>query len=193
MGHILETIVVTTAADGSAHLAPYGLIVEDDAYVIAPFRPSPAIANLTANPYAVASSPRDVRVIAGCVTGRRDWPTEPADAVPGRRLADAFAHLELAVTAVIDHPERPRFRCRLANEVVVAPFRGDNRARAAVIEAAILSTRLGMLPRQKIESELAYLTIAVDKTAGAEEREGWEWILARIRDHLDGGAAARSR
>ncbi len=193
MGLILETIVVTTAADGTAHVAPYGVIVEDDAYVIAPFRPSPAIANLTANPYAVASSPRDVRVIAGCVTGRRDWPTEPAGSVPGRRLADAFSHLELAVTDVIDDPQRPRFRCRLVDEVTVAPYRGDNRARAAVIEAAILSTRLGLLPAEKIELELEYLTIAVDKTAGPAEREAWEWILARIRDHLAGGTAASSR
>ena len=32
-----------------------------------------------------------------------------------------------------------------------APFQGFNRAQAAVIEAAILASRLHMLPREKIE------------------------------------------
>lgn len=192
MAFILETIVVTTSPHGVPHVAPYGLIAADDGYVIAPFRPSPAIDNLLANPHAVASCPRDVRVIAGCVTGRRDWPTEPAERVPGLRLADAYAHLELTVETIEDHPERPRFHCRVEHERIVAPFRGYNRAQGAVVEAAILSTRLSMLAREKVESELAYLAIAVEKTAGPAEREAWEWILARVRDHLaraDGGAA----
>jgi len=63
-----------------------------------------------------------------------------------------------------------------------------NRSRAAVLEAAILATRLNMLPREKIESELAYLAIAVEKTAGAAEREAWETVTDRIYAHLRGDA-----
>jgi len=186
MGFILETIVVTTDAAGTAHVAPYGLIADGDGWVLAPFRPSPAIANLAENPFAVASSPCDIRVLAGCVTGRRDWPTEPAEHVPGRRLADAHAHLELAVETVEDDELRPRYRCRVAAEVAGRPWRGYNRAQNAVLEAAILSTRLGMLPPEKVASEIAYLSIAIEKTAGAAEREAWGWILQRIEDHKTG-------
>jgi hypothetical protein len=64
------------------------------------------------------------------------------------------------------------------------PFLGMNRARAAVLEAAILVTRLGRLPREKIESEIAYLKIAIDKTAGDAELEAWEIVMAKIGAHL---------
>ena len=185
MAFILETVVVTTDAAGAPHIAPYGLIADGDGWVLAPFRPSPAIANLAENPFAVASSPRDVRVIAGCVTGRRDWPTEPAAHVPGRRLSSALAHahLELAVESVADDAQRPRFRCRVVAAETVTAWPGFNRAQNAVLEAAILSTRLGMLPPDKVAREIEYLSIAIEKTAGPVEREAWGWIIDRISAH----------
>ena len=188
MAFILETVVVTTDAAGVPHIAPYGLIADGDHWVLAPFHPSPAIANLADNPFAVASSPRDVRVIAGCVTGRRDWATEPAAHVPGRRLASehAHAHLELAVDSVVDDPQRSRFRCRVVAAVTVTAWPGYNRAQNAVLEAAILSTRLSMLPPEKVAREIEYLSIAVEKTAGPAEREAWGWIIDRIEAHNSG-------
>ena len=55
-----------------------------------------------------------------------------------------------------------------------------NRAKAAVLEAAILATRLHMLPPEKIAREIAYLKIAVDKTAGEAERRAWAMIMEKI-------------
>jgi hypothetical protein len=49
-----------------------------------------------------------------------------------------------------------------------------------VLEAAILVSRLSMLPRERIESEIAYLKIAVEKTAGPEEREAWDWLMEAV-------------
>ena len=192
MPFILETVVATRNPDGSHHIAPYGLIQDPDGWVLAPFRPSPAIDNLQRTPFAVASSPRDLRVIAGAVTGRRDWPTEPAETVPGVRLRDAYGHMELEAVAFADDQLRPRFRCRVVHAASHAPFLGYNRAQAAVIEAAILSTRLHLLPRDKVETELAYLEIAVSKTAGPAEAEAWAWIAEKIRAHYAGGAASAS-
>ena len=60
-----------------------------------------------------------------------------------------------------------------------------NRAKAAVVEAAILVSRLGMLPREKVESEIAYLAIAVGKTADDADREAWDWLMAAVRAHYD--------
>jgi hypothetical protein len=64
-----------------------------------------------------------------------------------------------------------------------APFRGFNRAQAAVVEAAILVSRLHMLPADKIDREIEYLKIAIDKTAGPREREAWEWLMERVSVH----------
>ncbi|MGU3463287.1 DUF447 domain-containing protein [Methylobacterium sp. C33D] len=177
---ILETIVTTVSPEGELHLVPFGLIGEAEGYVLAPFRPSPTIANLEANPCFAASSPRDIRVIAGAVTGRREWPTLPCAAIEGRRLADSFGHAEFAVAAVEAHETRPRFRGRMVHSAAHAPFIGYNRAQAAVLEAAILSTRLHMLEPDKVLTEMAYLAIAIGKTAGPHEREAWGWIEDKV-------------
>jgi hypothetical protein len=34
---------------------------------------------------------------------------------------------------------------------------------------------------QKIEREMAYLRIAIDKTAGPIEQEAWGWLEARLQ------------
>ena len=181
---ILETVVTTLSPEGDLHLVPFGLIREDDAYVLAPFRPSPTIRNLEANPHFAASSPRDVRVIAGAVTGRRDWPVVDCAAIPGKRLADSFGHAEFAVESVQDDATRPRFRGRLIGAHAHEPFIGYNRAQGAVLEAAILSTRLHMLSPDKILAEMAYLAIAISKTAGPREREACDWIEDKVAQAL---------
>lgn len=177
---ILETIVTTLSPAGELHLVPFGLIGAEDGYVLAPFRPSPTIDNLDASPFFCASSPRDVRVIAGAVTGRREWPTVACETIPGRRLADSFGHAEFAVAGIEDDATRPRYRGRALHSAAHAPFIGYNRAQGAVLEAAILSTRLSMLEPAKVLTEMAYLAIAIGKTAGPREREAWGWIEDKV-------------
>ncbi len=183
MTMIRETIVTTVDGGGRAHIAPLGLIAEEDGWVIAPFRPSTTLDNLQKVPYATASHTDDVRIFAGCLTGRREWPTVAGQAVPVPRLAAALSHIELAVETVRDDPQRPRFRCRVVQTVSHAPFAGFNRAQWAVLEAAILVSRLHMLPRERIEREIAFLASAVEKTAGEREREAWGWLTERVRAH----------
>ncbi len=180
MPRIVETIVTTLNDQGDVHIAPLGLIEDGDGWVIAPFKPSRTLANLEGNPFAVASHTDDVRVFAGCITGRKSWPTKPAEKVKGAYLESALSHWELAVDQVADDAQRPRFHCRIVHEATHAPWPGFNRAQAAVLELAVLSTRLHMLPASKVESELKYLEIAVSKTAGAREEEAWGWLMERI-------------
>ena len=187
---ILETIVTTVAADGSLHLVPFGLIREGEDFWVAPFRPSPTIANLEVQPFFAAAAPADVRVIAGCVTGRRDWPTVPCRTIPVPRLAEAYGHMELQVVEVRDDPVRPRFRGRVVHAESHRPFLGHNRAVNAVLEAAILSTRLHMLDSETVLAELHHHRIAVEKTAGPAEREAWNWIAAKVAAALPQAAAA---
>lgn len=180
MPRIVETVVTTLDAAGTPHIAPLGLIEDGSGWIIAPFKPSRTLDNLVANPFAVASHPDDVRVIAGCVTGRRDWPTVPADKVNGARLQNAISHWELAVERVTEDDLRPRFHCKVVHVASHAPWGGYNRAEAAVLELAVLSTRLSMLPPEKIDAELAYLEIAISKTAGPRELEAWGWLMERV-------------
>ena len=187
---IRETIVITANREGRAHIAPIGLIAERDDWIIAPFRPSITLDNLIAVPFATASNTDDVRVFAGCLTGRYTWQTVAAEEVPVPRLADALSHIELAVIDVQEDPQRPRLRCRVVHSIAHAPFQGFNRAQSAVLEAAILVSRLHMLPRERIERELAYLRSAVEKTAGPREIEAWGWLTEKVEAYFAGAQLA---
>ncbi len=178
---IVESIVVTQNADGTAHIAPLGLIAADnDRWTIAPFKPSRTLDNLRAHPFAVANHTNDVRVFAGCLTGRRDWPLREAVEIEGYALESACAHWELAVEEVNEDDVRPRFVCRNVHTANHTPWTGYNRAQAAVLECAVLVSRLRMLPAEKIESELRYLEIAISKTAGPREQEAWGWLMEKV-------------
>lgn len=188
MPMIRETLVTTVAADGRAHIAPLGLIAEDAGWIVAPFAPSTTLANLRAVPFCVANHVDDVRIFAGCLTGRRNWPLLAAGG-PVPRLAAALCHWELAVEQVSEHDQRPKFHCRVVAQVIHAAFPGFNRAKNAVLEGAILVSRLHMLPREKVMAEIGYLEIAVQKTAGLEEMEAWGWLMQRVREfYADAGA-----
>jgi uncharacterized protein len=191
--YIRETIVTTVDEGGKIHIAPIGIIAEGDGWVIAPFRPSVTLDNLAAVPFAIANYTDDVRIFAGCLTGRKNWRTVAVDGYPVPRLASAIAHSVLEVVSIQDDGVRPRLYCRVVDEKAHAPFTGFNRAKAAVLELAILVSRLGMLPLEKIEAEIAYLKIAIDKTAGPEEEEAWLWLMQRVDSHLAGKQLGRSR
>ena len=186
MPYIRESIITTVDLNGKVHIAPIGIISERDGWVIAPFRPSVTLDNLAQVPFAVANYTDDVRVFAGCLTGRRDWPTVPVDGYPVPRIEAALAHSVLEFVSLTDDAVRPRHFCRVVSEQRHASFTGFNRAKAAVVELAILVSRLGMLPREKIEAEIAYLSIAIDKTAGPDEREAWGWLMDRVTQHFAG-------
>ena len=195
---IREAIVTTVNAQGEPHIAPLGLIAEGGKSILAPFHPSTTLDNLRQAPFAVANFTDDVRVFAGCLTGRRDWPLAPASVVAAPRLAATLAHLELVVVATREHELRPRFVCRIAHSASHAPFQGFNRAQAAVIEAAVLVSRLHMLPRAEVEAELARLEIAVGKTAGPAEAEAWGWLKEKAAQVFadsasEGGLAGHPR
>ena len=183
---IQETIVTTVNSSGMAHIAPMGIHAESrtaDELVILPFRPSATLDNLLASRTAVINYCDDVRVFAGCLTGRRDWPLKPAEKINGQVLTAALAHSEVELVRVEEDPVRPKLFCKAVHSVNHAPFRGFNRAQFSVLEAAILISRLRRLPLEKIESEIDYLRIGLEKTAGDREREAWGWLMAVIDAH----------
>lgn len=182
---IFEVVVTTCAPDGAVHVAPMGVRCFADEVVLKPFRPSRTLDNILAARSAVLNVMTDVRVFAGCVTGRKSWPTLPVPGGGGAvRLAGCHSHALLRLVDVRDDAQRPVLRLARVHEVQHSAFPGFNRAQAAVIEGAVLASRLHLLPREKIDGEMAYLQIAIDKTAGPEELEAWEWLREAVARHL---------
>jgi hypothetical protein len=95
-------------------------------------------------------------------------------------LADCCSWREVEVRSIDSTPPRSRIETAVVHQGSRREFIGFNRARHAVLEAAIYATRLHVLPRPFIESELARLQVIVDKTAGAEEFEA----MALLTEHV---------
>lgn len=179
---IQEVLITTLSPSGVVNIAPMGIHIEQGLPLIMPFKPSTTLDNLLATRQAVINYCDDVRIFAGCLSGRRQWPVSPASQVKGCYLNAALAHTEVELQQFEDDPLRPRLLCRPVHSVNHRPFQGFNRAQYAVLEAAILVSRLGRLPWDKIEQELAYLRIGLEKTAGEQELEAWGWLMQIIHE-----------
>ncbi len=179
---IFETIISTVNQAGEPHVTPFGVRHEKDLIVISPYKPSTTLENILSTRYAVMNLTDDVRVFAGAIVGKSHPNLVPAQHVAGVRLASSLAHDELELVSIQDDPQRPSLYMRSIYQANHAAFKGFNRAQAAVIELAVLVSRLHMLPREKIEAELNYLQIAIDKTAGANELQAWSWLLEKLTD-----------
>ena len=180
---IYETVVTTMNPDGTVHIAPMGIRSEDEKYFIAPFKPSRTLDNLVNSGVAVINATDEVMIFAGCLTGQGEWTVVDAERVACKRLAVALAHVEVRVESRKDDELRPVFTCHPVNIATHKAFKGFNRAQAAVVEAAILVSRLHLLPEEKIRSELEYLGIAIKKTAGEKERTAWRWLQEKVDDY----------
>jgi uncharacterized protein len=180
---ILETIITTQDLNGNTHVTPFGVQKQDGFVVISPYKPSTTLANILATGVAVINLTDDVRVFAGALTKRVAWQLLSVNHVAGYRLANTLSHQELKLVKVIDDAMRPQLVMQVLHAENHHPFAGFNRAQAAVIELAVLVSRLNRLPMEKITQEMQYLQIAMDKTAGEAETQAWAWLVEAITNH----------
>jgi len=194
---IIESIVTTVALDGSVNCAPMGVEwdgTDSASIVLKPFLDTATYRNVVATRAAVVNITDDVRVFASAAISNPDYPTVPAAVVRGAVLADCCAWRELEVASIDSTPPRSRIDTVTVHHGSRREFIGFNRARHAVLEMAIYATRLHLLPRDFVESELARLQVIVDKTAGARECEAMALLADFIRSvppHSRGERARR--
>ena len=187
---ILEGLVTTIADDGTVHIAPMGPLVESAPgdtdwrrFVLRPFRTAQTYRNLVAHPEGVLHVTDDVLLLARAAVGALDPlpPLVPATHVRGRVLRDCCRFYEFRVAARDDSAERARLDAEVVHCGRVRDFFGLNRAMHAVVEAAILATRLFMLPRDEIEAEYRKLAVLVEKTGGERERAAFAFLTEYVR------------
>ena len=178
---INEIILISENADGTPHIAPFGMRERGELLLIAPFRPSASLDNLISGRPATINTTDDVRVFAGALTGRRQWSVNKLDGA--WVLSSALSYRSLKLTKVEEDEQRPHLYFEVKKEGNLKPFQGYNRAQAAVIELCVLVSRLNRLPLEKILAEIKYLQIAIDKTASEQEVEAWGWVLEAVENH----------
>ena len=63
-------------------------------------------------------------------------------------------------------------------------FFGFNRAKHAVVEAAILATRIQRLPVSDVLAQYGQLAVLVDKTGGPQEQRAFDYLHDYVRRAL---------
>jgi len=186
---ILEGLVTSCVEGGGMHLAAMGPEVAEEEVaggriqrlVLRPFGTSQTAANLARAAQGVFHLSDDVLLLAGVVTGTASPPpARPATAVRGWVLEDACRAFEFRVESADVSQERVRLEARVVHVHEGRPFVGFNRARHAVVEAAILVTRLHLLGADEVARRMRELAPLVEKTGGRSEREAFGLLEARV-------------
>ncbi len=178
---IIETIVTTIDREGKINFAPMGVEWGEEMIVLKPFLETTTFRNLTASRTAVVNLTDDAMLFAQGAVSSPQFPSVPASVVPGVVLEAACSWRELEVVTMDATPPRSRIDARVVHHGVRREFIGFNRARHAVLEAAILATRTHLIPADEIREEYARLQVIVDKTAGPREREAMEFLTRYVR------------
>ena len=191
---IVETIVTTMSGDGTVNCAPMGVdwdpVLTPRLIVLKPFLETVTYRNVLATRAAVINLIDDVGVFARAAISNPDYATMPAAVVRGVVLADACSWREVEVQAIDSTPPRSRIETAVVHQGTQRDFIGFNRARHAVLEAAIYATRVHMLPAGLLRSEIDRLQIIVDKTAGPREFEAMALLAQYIHTRLEQAAGA---
>ncbi len=178
-GRILEGIVTTLNADGSVNIAPMGPVVDEswDTFVLRPFNDSTTCENLMRTREGVLHVTDDVELFAQAAVGsvnakfREDAPLV---------LADVCRWFAFQITSIDASHERVVMIARTTERGVHREFFGFNRAKHAVIEAAILATRIHLLPAEEISAEFSRLKIIVEKTGSAAEHRAFAFLETHV-------------
>lgn len=180
---ILEGLVTTTNPDGTPHLAPMGPRVDGPAFtcfLLRPFPTSHTYQNLVRHGEGVLHVTDDVLLLAKAAVGAVDVfpPVRPSEHVSGFVLTGACRYFEFRVALRDDTEQRVRIEAEVVHSGSLRDFFGFNRAKHAVLEAAILATRLHLLPAEEIAAEFRKLRVIVDKTGGPAECEAMAFLEA---------------
>jgi hypothetical protein len=147
-------------------------------FTLRPFPTAQTYQNLRSHGEGVLHVTDDVLLLAKAAVGPVVPAPEllPASQVRGFVLAGACRYYEFRVVSIDDSEPRVRIEAEVAHSGRLRDFYGFNRAKHAVVEAAILATRIHLLPREEIEAEFRKLGVIVTKTGGSQEREAFEFL-----------------
>ena len=185
---ILEGLLSVQTADGGVHIAAMGPEVSDarsvNQLILKPFQSSRTSDLLSALPEGVFHLTDNVLLFAQAVTGTlgQDLRIRPADTVRGWILEDACEAFEFRIEKSDTSHDRSKLYATIQKAHFARPFRGFSRASHAVIEAAILLSRIHLLRVDDVQQQLELLRPLVTKTAGEQERHAFELIVSKTQN-----------
>jgi uncharacterized protein len=173
---IVETIFSTLDESGRTNFAPMGIVWDEEIVTIRPFKSSDTWRNLSSSGYGVANISDDVLAYVRCALYDAVLPHFPAKVVPGVVFKSACSWREVAVVSQTGTDERAELRCRILFEGRQRDFLGFRRAGNAVIEAAILATRLKFFDRTTVFERMKQYAEIVGKTGDENDRQALQLV-----------------
>jgi hypothetical protein len=182
---ILEGLMTTMNEDGTVNVSPMGPRVDEslESFVLRPFQTSTTYRNLKRTGAGVFHVTDDVEMLAHAAVGDlRPLPAmQRCAAVDGFIISDACRWFALHVAELDDREERTTITCRTVASGELRPFFGLSRAKHAVVEAAILATRLHLIEFDEVRRQITALRPLVEKTGGDAERRAFAFLEQYIR------------
>ena len=178
---IIEGIMTTINVDGGPNMAPVGAGVSDDMerLTFRLYKTTTTCGNLLRTGQGVFHVTDDVLLVARSAVGTPDPLPDlaPAEAVKGNILSGACRWYAVRTASVEDAGDRAIVRANIVDRGRLRDFVGFNRAKHAVVEAAILATRIDLLGAEEVLADLDRLRTPVEKTGGGEERAAFGFLL----------------
>ena len=192
-GCVVEGLVTTLDEDRQLRISPMGPIASPrfDRMLLRPFQTSATMANLRRDGCGVFHIHDDVLLLAQAAVDRPDPipATRQAERIDGVILKDACRWFVFRTLQWDLSRDRAEIWVEVVESGEQRPFLGFNRAKHAVVEAAILATRLDFLPAEEIAEEMRRLSSQVIKTGGAVEVRAFnlllEHVVQRCGQHLN--------
>lgn len=182
---ILEGIATTVNADGSVNIAPMGPRVDRQLtkFTLRPYAGSRTYDNLKRTREGVFHVTDDVELLAQAAIGCPEPMPEltEASSVRGYILRDACRWYAFRVRDWQEQNERTSLECEIVDQGRLRDFFGWNRAKHAVIEAAILATRLAWIDPSSLRRQFEELAVIVGKTAGDQEQRAFELLHSFVQ------------
>jgi hypothetical protein len=153
-------------------------------FVLRPYKTSTTYKNLKVRGEGVFHVTDDVLLLAQAAVGAPFDPepaTRPAEQVAGRVLTGACRYYEFQTIVIDDLDDRTTVLVETVAEGRLRDFLGFNRARHAVVEAAVLATRTAFIPPSEILAEFQKLSVLVDKTGGPIEHRAFDLLREYVR------------
>ena len=185
-GILIEGIVTTCDKDAKLNIAPMGPIVEEswERLTLRPFKSSKTWRNLSLTREGVFHIVDDVLLLAqAAINCWVEQPiTFPAKTIGGQVLKDACRWYEFQVVDILDqNTERPTLQTQVQHSARLGDFLGFQRAKHAVLEVAILASRVKFLPFETIQAQMTQLEIPIAKTGGEREKQAFQLLKEFIK------------
>lgn len=179
---IYET-VLTTKQGNRMNIAPMGIhIINEKSLLIFPFKTSHTYRLLKDTGVAVVNFVDNVEIIAKTVLCDEVFPWDPAEKIEGWVLRDAYMYFELKSKGFNEDDLKACFEMEILLKRERRVPLIFNRASFAVIEGAIILSRLSLYKREEVANFFKTYQPLVLKTGGDKELRAWNFMIDFLKE-----------